>query len=99
MHRGCRAPGPLALYYYYLRPQEFKGGGGLWWNNEHNNFKNFMNTRKLILRLLGMDTYKNTDRLHDTIILYKYTFPYEISWLKFISKWQTNESLLDGMSA
>ena len=59
---------------------------------------NFMKTCKLILRLLGMDTYKNTDRLHDTIILYKYTFPYGISKLKFIGKWQTNQSLLDRMS-
>jgi hypothetical protein len=54
---------------------------------------------RMILRLLGMDTYKNTDRLHDTIILYKYTFPYGISRLKFIGKWQTDDSLLDRMSA
>ena len=58
-----------------------------------------MKTCKLILRLSGMDRYENTKRLHDTIILYNYTRPYRISRLKFTGKRQTNEPLLDGMSA
>ena len=76
------------------RIQEFKGGvaydGRMFILITH-----FMRTCKLILRLLGMDKYKNTDFMTQ----YNYTCPYRISRLRFIGKWQTNESLLDGLSA
>jgi hypothetical protein len=47
---------------------------------------NFMKICKMFLGLLGIDRHKNTNRLHDTIILYNYTSPYRKSRLKHDGK-------------